>query len=642
MQKLKQSLFAKTLAVLLYLVCLSASVLGVFFGLYLVEQGYYQKNLTELLDWKYDAITQENMSDTYYAYVVPAVTAKDAETTAAVQQSLEGKFALGVSNFRYRVLDYGGNTLFSNTSESCAFVSESAFSIYTSAANPDVTYDPAITTITVQGYIESPFTAQDQYTAAREQVTVTYNLRYAVWVVTAFFLLCSMALFLFLLSAAGHKKGQKNPSAGTLEKLPADLFLLLLLAVWSIEMAVLFELYVDAVRLLAMVAFLVLDVLLLLCFCMSMAVRCKVGIFWRTLLLYRCISAIGRGLRWLGGSLLYLLRRFPLTWKAMAVFAAITLAEFVVMILCWYQTESLSLWWAIEKMVLAVLFCVTVLNLKDLQTGAKHLAAGDLEHKIGTEKMFWEFKAHALHLNSIGEGMSKAVEERLKSERFKTELITNVSHDIKTPLTSIISYVDLLKKEELPTPQSKEYVQVLERQSARLKKLIEDLTEASKASSGSLHIQPSLTDAGVLLAQTAGEYASRLQKANLELLVHGTQENQAFLWVDGRLMARIFDNLMSNICKYALGGTRVYIDLVQQPDATQIVFRNISGYPLNITSEELMERFVRGDRSRHTEGSGLGLSIARSLTELQGGRFDLYVDGDLFKVILTFKAMQQQ
>lgn len=252
--------------------------------------------------------------------------------------------------------------------------------------------------------------------------------------------------------------------------------------------------------------------------------------------------------------------------------------------------------------------------------------------------MFWDFKKHGENLNRIGEGIARAVDERTKSERFKTELITNVSHDIKTPLTSIINYVDLLEKEELENPPAREYVEVLNRQSHRLKKLIEDLMEASKASTGNLAVNMECCEAGVFLMQVLGEYEEKIGLANLELVTR-TAEEPIYIMVDGRHFWRVIDNLMSNVCKYAQPGTRVYIDLLATTTEVCFIFRNTSKYQLNITGEELMERFVRGDSSRNTEGSGLGLNIAKSLTELMGGKLVLVIDGDLFKIILGFKRV---
>ena len=223
----------------------------------------------------------------------------------------------------------------------------------------------------------------------------------------------------------------------------------------------------------------------------------------------------------------------------------------------------------------------------------------------------------------------------MKSERFKTELITNVSHDIKTPLTSIINYTDLLKKENIETEPVKGYIEVLDRQSERLKKLINDLLEASKASSGNIKMEIAEVDAGLMLEQVYGEYQDKFEKAGLTGIVTKPSET-VHIKADVNHLFRVFDNILSNVVKYAQPDTRVYIDLIKNADKVTIAFKNISKEKLNITGEELMERFVRGDRARNTEGSGLGLSIAKSLTNLMGGELEIIVDGDLFKVEVRF------
>jgi signal transduction histidine kinase len=233
--------------------------------------------------------------------------------------------------------------------------------------------------------------------------------------------------------------------------------------------------------------------------------------------------------------------------------------------------------------------------------------------------------------------MALAVDRQMKSERLKTELITNVSHDIKTPLTSIINYVDLLSRQELEG-QSAEYLAVLDRQAKRLKKLTEDLVEASKASTGNLSVTLERTDVCELVRQAVGEYEERLEAGRLEVVIP-PPEQATFVLADGRLLWRVMDNLLSNAVKYAQPDTRVYIDVTdREPGTVTVIVKNISRNRLNVDADELMERFVRGESSRTTEGSGLGLNIARSLVELQKGAFILYVDGDLFKAELKLRS----
>ncbi len=361
---------------------------------------------------------------------------------------------------------------------------------------------------------------------------------------------------------------------------------------------------------------------------MTFAVRCKTKTLVKgTLLYWVCRGA------WAGAKgLWYMVKNLPLVWKTALVWGGISFVELVA---CLSERAEASLVvWFIEKLVLTPVILMFAIGLKKLQDGARRMAAGDMA-PVPEKFLFPDERKHAQSLNSIGQGARLAVEKQLKSERLKTELITNVSHDLKTPLTSIISYVDLLKKEGLASEHAPEYVDVMDRQSQRLKKLTEDLVEASKASTGNIQTHPEDVDVNLLLSQAAGEYAERLAAAGLTP-VTTLDPAEPHIQADGRLLWRVFDNLLSNACKYALAGTRVYLTTEAKDGEVRIAFRNVSREPLNISAEELMERFVRGDASRNTEGSGLGLSIAKSLTELNHGALELTVDGDLFKATLVF------
>ena len=327
-----------------------------------------------------------------------------------------------------------------------------------------------------------------------------------------------------------------------------------------------------------------------------------------------------------------------LLWKAVLLIGVNAVLDFMIMLIT-YEASGFGMFLFLLKSVILLLVALSAVSqLRKLKEAGEHMAKGDLTHRVDTKGLLWDFKRHGENLNSVSEGLAIAVEERMKSERFKTELITNVSHDIKTPLTSIINYVDLMQKEEVDNEKIVEYLEVLERQSKRLKKLLEDLLEASKASAGTLQVGFETLEAGVFMVQTVGEFEEKTVAQDLELIIKKPEE-PVYISADGRHFWRVIDNLMNNICKYAQPHTRVYINLEATNEEVYIIFRNTSRYPLNITSEELMERFVRGDESRHTEGSGLGLAIAQSLMELMHGKFELFVDGDLFKVVLTFKRV---
>ena len=370
----------------------------------------------------------------------------------------------------------------------------------------------------------------------------------------------------------------------------------------------------------------VLSAVVVLLFCMSTAVRIKAKSFWKYTLCGWCLKPF----RWLVRALR---ENTKLYVKAGLVYLGVNFVECIIIASMGFGADIVMECFFLYRLVQLPLLIYLIWQLNRLWEGGRRIAAGDYSRPIPTKGMLWDFKKHAENLNNVSSGISIAVEERMKSERFRTELITNVSHDIKTPLTSIINYVDLIKKEGVTDPVLQEYVEVLDRQSLRLKKLIEDLMEASKASTGNLSVNLEVCDATVMLSQVVGEFAGRAEANNLELVVD-CPEPPVTIMADGRHLWRVLDNLMSNVCKYAMPGTRVYINLEVFHGMVIMTFRNISKSPLNISSDELMERFVRGDSSRNTEGSGLGLNIAQSLTSLMNG--NMAIDGDLFKAIVSF------
>lgn len=442
---------------------------------------------------------------------------------------------------------------------------------------------------------------------------------------TALFALLALFCFCFSLAAAGHWQGHEGIHLTWLDKIPADVWLIVLLCTFFIG----WEAFYYGWGLVFFCAALVPFVLLFLC---TFAAQCKAGTVLRASLIARIARFLWRIVRSLFLGLWRIARNLPLLWKTALVMAGVFFLEMLFVLAGYGSVDGI---FVIMKAVELLAALYIALNLRTLQKGGEKLADGDFSSPIDTRYLIGDFKRYGQELNDVQSGLEQAVQEQMKAEHLKTELITNVSHDIKTPLTSIVNYVDLLKKEDIPSQEAREYIAVLDRQSHRLKKLTEDLVEASKASSGVLNVDLQPTDVNVLFSQIEGEYQERLAACQLTLVTQPPAPGTV-IRADSRLLSRVMDNLVSNICKYALPSTRVYVVSTLSREAVTISFKNVSRDELNISPDELMERFVRGDASRHTEGSGLGLSIARSLVQLQGGRFDLAIDADLFRADITF------
>lgn len=442
---------------------------------------------------------------------------------------------------------------------------------------------------------------------------------------TALFALLALFCFCFSMASAGHWAGHEGIHLTWLDKIPADVWLLVLLCTFFIGWE---AFYYEWGRVFFCAALVPL-VLLFLC---AFAAQCKAGTVLRGALIGRIARFLWRIVRSLFLGLWRIARNLPLLWKTALVMAGVFFLEMLFVLAGYGSVDGI---FVIMKAVELLAALYIALNLRALQKGGEKLARGDFSSPIDTKYLIGDFKRYGQELNDVQSGLEQAVQEQMKAEHLKTELITNVSHDIKTPLTSIVNYVDLLKKENMPSQAAREYIAVLDRQSHRLKKLTEDLVEASKASSGALNVELQPTDVNVLLSQIEGEYQERLAACHLTLVTQPPAPG-TMIQADSRLLSRVMDNLVSNVCKYAMENTRVYVTAAVRDGQAVISFKNVSRDELNISPDELMERFVRGDASRHSEGSGLGLSIARSLVQLQGGTFALSIDADLFRADIVF------
>ena len=680
MKNLRASLGAKIAAFILCLVCAVLAVGSLYGSLQMNQEGLYDEQNPDFYKSSlcYDAM-RGFADDVYYNYFF--LTMKQVSSAEPLSSdeiynlnNYEENLSSDECNFYYSISDQrSGRVILSNSAGQNAVTSASF--VYTTADSGGSYYD-AEHDLWVRGsgyydgndrVIEEYYDAEsrqwfadghgltlnDQYYNvtvyakptissqspidglydAYGQFNLMLSMRYISIIVGAAAIIGFILLFIFLMRAAGHRKDQEEVRRRGLDFVPLDIYALAAALICMGFVVVSFyclnlsgNKFVNAVW---AGGVLMLALLPVLGFFYSLAANIKAGKWWRNTVIYMLGRLICKGIYTLFTNLPVLAKNVVFFIAFLIINGLLFTGGFI------YGNGGLGFLCILFNIVVLVFICRMTLRWKKLREGAAKIAAGQLEAKIDTSKMNKELKEHGDNINHIRDGLSAAVDERLKSERLKTELITNVSHDLKTPLTAIISYVDLLKKEKLGSEAAVNYVAVLDRHSARLKKLTEDLVEASKAATGNISVELAPTDIVELLQQSVGEYTERLSEKGLEAVIKAP-EPPVMIKADGRHLWRVFDNLLNNICKYALEKTRVYLDITETKQQVSVTFKNISKYPLNISVDELMERFVRGDSARSTDGSGLGLAIARSLTQLQEGSFDIDVDGDLFKVTITF------
>lgn len=503
--------------------------------------------------------------------------------------------------------------------------------------------------------VELYMTPKAMWSSAWSLLAFAYQNRAALTAALGASLLVFALLAVYLCCSAGHSPGTSEIRPGGLNRLPLDLYAVCTGGGIALIAMVLYE-ELDHLLTRGLLGFTILGYggyaccLLLVGFAFAFAAQVKApehfllknslcgrawhlaGSLWRFFL--RLCRWLLRKLRnaagWIAGKASRFYGLLPMTWQWLLT----AFGMFLILLLTIASRNGGAILAGVLLCTAIVLYGIYSFGI--LFQGARRMRGGDLEAKVDGKGLIGCFRDFAEELNGLSEVAVVAAREQMKSERMRSELITNVSHDIKTPLTSIINFVDLLQKPHTDEEQ-KSYLEVLARQSDRLKKLIDDLMEMSKASTGNLNVEITRVDAAEAVNQALGEFGDKLAAVNLTPVFHQPPEPVTML-ADGRLAWRAMSNLLSNAVKYALPGTRLYIDLSQVEGSVMISFKNISREMLNISADELMERFVRGDSSRNTEGSGLGLNIAKSLMELQKGKLQLLVDGDLFKATLVFPA----
>lgn len=612
MKRLLGSTAAKIAVFLCLCVLIPLTAAGAFGTIYCYESGIY----AEKADFQNSQICQSFVRKRLYD-IKQFIYWNDVSAIS------ESEFYYNNTSFSYKITDENGKVIIDTTKN------RSVLSVDNYIAYEVDSYGNSTKEYVLQGYVNLPVEPTDSlyfYKAA-------YDLQGKLLDITITLAAISVILLIWLLAAAGYGKDGTVTLRG-LNRCWLDVFAVICVGVFlSIANGIAEEInyYYDSdVYSFTMIGIgMICATAAALFLLMSAAAHFKIKGWWKHTAVYALTMALWRFIKWLVCSL-------PRVWKLLIVYGVFVLVNLIGMAVFFLGGGFFAFLMTVTVdfggIVLLILFSD---QLGKLRRAGEALAAGNYEYKTDSSNMWFGLKAQANDLNSAAVGMSKAVDARMKSERFKTELITNVSHDLKTPLTSIVSYVDLLKKENIENEKAKEYIEVIDRQSKKLKKLTEDLVEASKASSGAVTVNRENLNIGELINQSVGEFSEKLDSAGI-IPVINLPENDVYVFTDGRLLWRVFDNLIQNIIKYAQPGTRAYFDLTPYNGKAVLCIKNISRDPLNMSSEALMERFVRGDSSRGSDGNGLGLSISKSLTELCGGTFELFLDGDLYKAVLTF------
>ncbi len=582
------------------------------------------------------ATTESDNDDT----TISVTSYSSATIIWSSNRSLDGKYLFNSDDgfdsdiYAYCCEEFSNERESGNTNalvyiQSNYFTDENGDVVQSATYTEDGVYTTKTAKYTVNLYIpaEENMTASDLYMFAAKLINFIFAYKKVIIGTSIIFALMFVAFSLILLICSGYVKDSDTPAARGIHIVPFDIAAIIFTIFTFFAILIENDLcaYISisdmGIFLIGVVAY--AEAVLVLIFTESIVVRVKAkNLFGNTVICY----------------VLKYLKKIIANTNLTIKIILVCLVE-LVLIFCGCMVFNYIENVFINAIITAVIVLpVTVMLMYEagvLTDGAKKMSEGDLSVPIKEKLLFSPFKRHAQYLNGINKSVNTAVNERMKSESMKTELITNVSHDLKTPLTSIVNYIDLLKKQNIENPAALEYIDVIDRQSQRLKKLTVDIVDASKAATGNIEVNSEKLDMRVMLTQTEGEFYEKLREKNLTLVID-TPDTPAYVNVDGRLMWRVFDNIIGNACKYSLPGTRVYLSLKTENNIVSATLRNISKEKLNINPEELTERFVRGDSSRNTEGSGLGLSIAKSLTSLMNGTLDIDIDGDLFKVTVSF------
>ena len=643
---------------IIVLICMAMLAVGCVLGIsYLVEYNFYEKGddgktAKTIAFQLYSLDDLEQAQDYYNCYY-------EGDDNYRINY-YKDRFSSERTNFMFYVTDHSGEIYYTNSENGVDSVVADFEDAQYSGSSSYFIYDEKGETIPLRiNYYISDLNgnaAKDKYSNAFQWIEIADSLKYVLFLVLAVSAIVIIIMLSLITINAGLKENESGEvEPGFIDRIPFDICLLFLFVVLGVSWVIL-QLTtagnVDMVltNVIVMIVFAAV-ILVLMAFLTTLSVRVKMGKLYKNTIFYRIIRKFKRktprGLR----------RRL---FKEMSLFKKICIGitfyiicEAAILLSMVYlgiirkifePTSILAMFvviWALSRLVMIPIITMIAINLNYIREEGQRLAEGVLGDEIASKLTIASFRAHGKNLDQIKKEINKAMEQEIKSERLKSELITNVSHDIKTPLTSIVSYVDLLNREDITEEDRKKYLDILAHHTENLNLLLDDLIEASQISSGNIDIELTRISLNIIIGQTVEEFADKLEKSCLLPRISMPEED-IYIMGDGRWIWRILANLLNNACKYAAPDTDVEISLEEKNGKAELVISNLAKSELNIDAQELTERFVRGDSSRHTEGSGLGLSISKTLAELQDAELQVEAEEQTFRAILMFDIAREK
>lgn len=666
--KLK-TLSDKITAVVLYLICMTI-VIAMFLEIsYMADYGFYEKFQTT--QETFDTLMGEKVDKEYAdieKYVLMSFE-KQAEKKLKDYSVINGaqSDAAGSSqsesekeNIVYRSLcekyqnsdktnliikAYTNNNMYSIVGPEKSLKEPTCFETSRTTNFYDITIN-GMRPVTIQIKIKKDLTADDTFRLTAKLITTANNLKYLIVVVLFVALFTGIAIVAVLMVNVNYTPGHMR----FIDKVPFDLFTILTIAMNGFVISMIVLMSADKTKeddivlwnaACAILAFVVFCVMLI--YFLSLAVRIKAGHIFKNTLIYKVIERAKKGKSNDEKSGYF---KMPFVGKLIITVGSVLVLDLGLIIFNYFRFKSKGLAYnfpvfALIQVTMAfivgTLLFVIAINFNRLRESGNRIANGDYGADLDSRVMFGDFKAINDSFITLKDDVINALEEKNKNEKMRSELIANISHDIKTPLTSIINYTDIISSGKCSEDELRDYYEIINKQSKRLTNLLQNLIDVSQITTGSVKITLDSLNLGIFISQVLDECGTKLEERNLTLDEHMPQED-IYITADGQKLWRIFENLLSNISKYAMPNTRVYLNVEETDDhKIKIELKNISENKIESTPDELLERFTRDDTARNTDGNGLGLSIIKSLTELQGGSFEISVDGDLFKAILTFK-----